>query len=106
MEIESWVLADRDRTATMLGVPVHRIPQQTDSIDQPKEFLVNLARRSRYSSVRQDLVPAPGSTAAVGAAYNPRLASFVAREWNPKDAAAASPSLARCIARLDQAFRA
>lgn len=106
MEIESWVLADRDRIAAMLGVPVHRIPLDTDGIPQPKEFLVNLARRSRFSAIRQDLVPAPRSTAAVGPFYNPRMIAFVSEQWRPKDAAAISRSLARSMDRLTSTFAA
>jgi hypothetical protein len=100
MEVESWVLADRERSAAMLGVPVHRIPIDTDAIPKPKEFLVNLARRSRLSRVRQDLVPERDSTATVGPAYNPRLGVFVTSEWNPIDATPVSRSLARCVERL------
>lgn len=105
MEIESWVLADRDRTAAMLGISPHKIPQQTDTIPDPKQFLVNLARRSRYATVRQDLVPTSGSTASVGPAYNARLMAYVATEWNPTEAATASQSLARCMMRIQNAFQ-
>jgi hypothetical protein len=105
MEVESWVLADREGVASMLGVPVDRIPVDTDAIPQPKEFLVNLARRSRFTRVRQDFVPAPGSTAAVGPGYNPRLGVFAASEWNPLKAALLSRSLDRCIARLRDSSR-
>lgn len=105
MEIESWVLADRGRFASFLSVPDHRIPANTDEIPQPKEFIVNLARRSRRKDIREDLVPAPGSTSSVGPAYNPRLAVFVDETWNPVTASEASPSLARAVTRLGSAFR-
>jgi hypothetical protein len=104
MEIESWVLADRDAIATHLGVPAHRIPANTDTIADPKQFLVNLARRSRSAETRAALVPTPGSTARVGASYNPRLIAFVADTWSHRRAAKASPSLAKAIHRLSEAF--
>ena len=106
MEVESWVLADRAAFASFLSVPDHRIPVQTDGIRQPKEFIVNLARRSRRKDVRADLVPEAGSTSAVGPAYNPRLIVFVSEVWDPIAAAAASPSLARTVDRLGGAFGA
>lgn len=59
MEVESWVLADRERIAAALAIPEHRVPLHTDSIGDPKQFLINLARRSRIRDVREDLVPAP-----------------------------------------------
>jgi hypothetical protein len=104
MEIESWVIADRDRLAAFLHVQAHRIPNDPDSIPQPKEFIVNLARRARRREIREDLVPRPGSTAAVGPAYNARLIEFVELSWNAVEAATLSPSLARAIKRLSTAF--
>jgi hypothetical protein len=100
MEIESWVLADRFRIAAMLGVAAARLPLQLDDVPDPKELLVNTARRSRYSSVRRELVPSAGSTARVGPAYNLRIAHFVETAWDPKRAAPASASLERAIDRL------
>ncbi len=105
MEIESWIMADRDGFAGFLGVPPHRIPANTDSVPQPKEFIVNLARKSKRRNIREDLVPAPGGTAAIGPAFNPRIASFVVNEWDFSRAAHASPSLRRAIERLGEAFK-
>ena len=45
MEVESWVMADRIGFAAFLSVPLHRIPSPTDSILNPKEFLLSLARK-------------------------------------------------------------
>jgi hypothetical protein len=47
MEVESWVLADRPNCSNFLGVATKLIPADADTIDDPKKFLVNLARRSR-----------------------------------------------------------
>lgn len=105
MEVESWILAHREACARFLGVPEERIPNDTDQITQPKEFIVNLARRSRSTRLREDLVPLPGSTTAVGPAYNLRLGNFVESAWLPRSATAASESLRRTIDRLQTAFR-
>ena len=104
MEIESWILADRDLFADFLAVPAHRIPPNTDEIAQPKEFIVSLARRSRRKDIRRDLVPPPGATSAVGPGFNARVGSFVTGTWNVESAAMASPSLRRSIGRLNTAF--
>lgn len=104
MEIESWILADRDSFANFLAVPAHRIPPNTDEIAQPKEFIVSLARKSRRKDIRDDLVPTTGATSAVGPAFNPRVGTFVSDSWNVKRAARASPSLRRSIGRLATAF--
>lgn len=100
MEVESWILADRQRTSALLGVASHRIPISCDDIPNPKEFVVSLARSSRHANVKTDIVPARDSTAKVGPAYNARLAAFVDRLWDPVDAAQSSVSLAKAIHRL------
>lgn len=102
MEVESWVMADRSRFADFLSIPLHRVPQETDAIPQPKKCLVSLARLSRKKNLQEDLVPAPGATSKVGPNYNSRLGEFVRDLWSVNAAAAASPSLARTLARLDR----
>lgn len=104
MEIESWILADRDSFADFLAVPAHRIPGNADEIAQPKEFIVSLARRSRRKDIRDDLVPKAGATSAVGPAFNPRVGAFVSGSWNVERAARVSPSLRRSVDRLAVAF--
>ena len=103
IEIESWIMADRKAVSEFLAIPVHRIPQNTDNISSPKEFLVSLARRSRNTRLREALVPARSNkTAKTGNEYNPRLSQFVRDHWNLERAAAVSPSLRRTLDRLVQ----
>jgi hypothetical protein len=99
-EIESWLLADRIGIASFLGVARERIPLQPESLENPKQTLVNLARRSSKRSVREALVPAPRTTALVGPLYNSELSGFVTADWDPGAAAEEASSLARCLARL------
>ncbi len=106
MEIESWVMADRDAVATLLSVPLHRIPMNPDEVRQPKELMVSIARRSKRKDIREDMVPSSRDTRTVGPAYNSRLAAFVADTWDPKAAAVNSPSLRRALDRLRTAFQA
>ena len=101
MEIESWIMADRQAVAEFLAIPVNRIPRNTDEIDSPKEFLVSLARRSRNTRLRGALVPAQSDKSAkTGSEYNPQLSQFVQEHWDLERAAAASPSLKRTLDRL------
>lgn len=100
METESWVMAHRAAFAKFLSIPVHRIPQFTDEISNPKEFLIQLARKSRKYRLREDLIPAPGATSKVGPDYNGRLCEFVQNHWRAEIAAQNSPSLARALKRL------
>ena len=102
MEVESWVMADRIGFAAFLSVPLHRIPSSTDSILNPKEFLLSLARRSKKKAVRAALVPVQRTTLSVGNEYNTLLSEFVREHWNLERAATASPSLKRTLDRLAQ----
>ena len=103
MEIESWIMADRQAVSEFLGIPTNRIPRNTDNINSPKEFLVSLARRSKNIRLREALVPAQNDkTAKIGPEYNPRLSQFVQDHWNLERAATTSPSLKRTLERLAQ----
>lgn len=99
-EVESWVMADRENFSNLLSVPVSKISLNTDTILDPKEFLIKLARSSRSSRIKKDLIPKKGSSAKIGPAYNPVLIQFVKNKWNPKNAALRSNSLKRAINKL------
>ena len=105
-EIESWLLADRAGIAAFLGVPASRVPSVVDDLDDPKQTLVDLARRSRRRAIREDMAPRHGSGLSIGPAYTSRMMEFVGVEgpnrWRPDVAAQASPSLSRCINALEQ----
>jgi len=100
LEVESWVMGDAEALADFLNVPFNRVPSQPDTVPDPKQTLVNIARRSRSSTVRRDMCPAPGSTAMVGPAYNERLEGFLRDAWRVEAAATCSPSLARALLRI------
>lgn len=103
--VDAWLLADAERLARFLHIPRHHIPARPDAIDHPKQYIVSLARQSRSSAIREDMVPRPESGRDVGPAYTARLIQFVEDEangWRPEVAAEASESLARCLRRLHQ----
>lgn len=100
MEIESWIMADRDGISSFLEVPLNRIPQFPDSISDPKRELVNLARLSRSRKMREDMCPAPGAGSIVGPAYNSAVENFIADRWRPLRALQHSPSLRRAEQRI------
>jgi len=86
-EIEAWLFGDRERLASYLGVARSRLPSVPESVLQPKEAMVDLARRSRRADVREDMVPRSGSGRKVGPAYVSRLIQFASdlgEGWDPK----------------------
>lgn len=98
--VEAWVLADRERLAKFLNVKVPKIPPHPETIPDPKLTIVNIARQSRKSSIREDMVPRPSSGRKVGPAYTSRLIEFIEdtqNGWRPDVAVQFSESLNRCI---------
>jgi len=99
-EVEAWILGDRVGLAKYLGVSWTRVPRDVESIVNPKETLIGLARRSRKRDIREDIVPATGSTARIGPNYNGRLGSFVRTQWDIATAQLSSNSLDRTVTAL------
>lgn len=100
-KVESWLLADRGNLAAFLAVPVTKVPPAPEGLPDPKQALVNLARRSRRRSVREAIVPLAGSTAQEGPKYTGCLSEFVRSHWNWQAACGdmdeSSTSLARAV---------
>jgi hypothetical protein len=102
-EIESWLLADRERFATFFRVRLSDVPAEPELLDNPKEAVVELSRKSRNRDIRLDMVPRPGSGRKIGPAYVSRLIEFIyntQRGWRPERAARSSDSLNRALTRI------
>ncbi len=102
MEIESWILAHRDAFANFLLISPTLIPNNTDSIKDPKQLLMSIASRSRSTRLKSDIIPASGSTAKIGPDYNNRLSQFVKDDWDAFAAKTNSDSLSRAISCIQQ----
>lgn len=100
MEVESWIMADREAISVFLDVPLNRIPQMPDTVADPKRELVNIARLSRNKKMREEMCPAKGATSVVGPAYNSALEGFIRTNWRPMYASRVSPSLRRAEQRI------
>lgn len=96
-EIEAWLIADQHSFARYFSVPPVRIPNDPESIHRPKEYLVNLVRRSRSRTIRDDVVPREGSKARVGPGYAGRMIEYASTVWSPHEASVRSDSLKRCL---------
>jgi len=101
-EVESWVLASRSEFADFLKISKELIPIKPDEIYDPKQLLINLAKKSRNRELREAIVPKAGSTAKIGPDYNGSFAQFIADSWNINEAAQYSPSLKRTVNTIRQ----
>ncbi len=95
--VEAWLLADKENIAKFLGISVSVVPDNPESLDDPRRALINLARRSRRTRIRDDMVPIPGGGRSVGPGYAARMIEFVERSWRPDIAAVSAESLEKCI---------
>lgn len=100
--IEAWLMADAEQLAKFLAVRKSAIPSQPESVENPKEVMVDLARKSRIREIQQDMVPHEGSGRRIGPAYASRLIEFAQEKWRPEVAAARADSLARAIRALSK----
>lgn len=97
-ETEAWLLADSEGLARYLRVARSLVPSSPEGLRDPKATLVRLASRSSSRAIRNDMVPS--LTAPVGPAYVSRISDFATQHWSIDAAAARSPSLQRCVARV------
>lgn len=98
--MESWLLADHTAFAEEFAVFANRLPAWPDELEDPKEHLIALCRRSRRTEIRIAMTPRPGSGRRVGAQYTDRIIAFARYKWDPDRAAQRSPSLARTLRAL------
>lgn len=96
-EVEAWLLAHREAFAEFLGISVDLIPADVDKVSDPKQLLINLAKKSKKRELREGIVPDRNSTAKIGKDYNGQLIQFVDRNWQVASAQTNSPSLERAM---------
>lgn len=102
-QVEAWLMADAESLANYLCVARQAIPVAPETLTNAKIEMINLARRSRRSAVRYDMVPREGSGRTEGPAYASRMIEYVQRHWRPEVAARRADSLRRaidCLRRL------
>jgi len=96
------MLADRSNLSEYLRTSSKHIPASPEEIVDPKQTLVNVARHSRSSAIRQAIVPDVNASAQVRPLYNALMTEFVNATWNLEAARMTSQSLDRCLSRLNE----
>ncbi len=100
-EIESWLLAHRINIAKYLHVSKANITREPENLLDPKQTLINIARKSKSRTIRNGIPPSDGSTAKIGPNYNAALTEFVITSWDPLVARENSLSLRKALIALD-----
>jgi hypothetical protein len=99
-EIEAWLLADREGYSKFTGVSLANFPRNPEAEPDPKQTLINITRRSRKRSIREDIVPI-NENAQIGPNYNEQLMNYVASIWDIERAMNNSESLRRAFRYLE-----
>ena len=100
-EIESWLLADRIGFSHHFKIPKQKLPENPDSLEDPKQFLVNTIQRyCKSKNHKENIVPQKTTGAVVGPAYNLSLIQFIESDWNVERAGQNSSSLKRAVKAL------
>jgi len=99
-EVEAWLLADRTNFSEFARVPLKKIPESPEALDDPKQTLLNLITRHSPSALKSDVIADHGHGPEQGLAYNERLSQFVLHNWDPVQASTQSDSLARARKRI------
>lgn len=97
-EVEAWLLADGKGLSSFLEIPATNFPTEPDTIEDPKQCLLNIIRSKGRKKFHREMLPE--KNAHVGPEYNVRLCQFVQKEWNITIAREKSESLSRTVTAL------
>jgi hypothetical protein len=102
-EVETWLLADRERFAAVFKVAARALPNLPEQLEHPKAALLEAVQKSSSRDIRSAMVIRPASgTLASGPEYNALLENFAGSEWQPAAAAKRAPSLAKARLRIQE----
>jgi len=99
-EVEAWLLADKMGVSEFLHIDINKVPDNPETEDDPKQTLINLARKSKKPKLLQGFIPDTSSSAPIGPLYNSCCISFVNTQWNIMRARQNAPSLDRALLRI------
>jgi hypothetical protein len=98
-EVESWLLADRENFATFFSISQALVPLLPDTISDPKQTVIALARKSRKRNIREGIPPID-KYATIGPGYNNEFRDFIQNHWDIENARSHSPSLEKTLRAL------
>lgn len=99
-EVEAWLLADIEGLSDFFKISPVNFPLSPENEIDPKNTLIQLARRSRIRRIREDVVPI-NENASIGPNYNGCLMEFVIKKWNIQTALTRSTSLLKAFNKLE-----
>lgn len=101
-ELEAWLLADKAALATFAKIDVASLPDRPETLDKPKERLIDALKGSRTGAIQKQLFV--GGERPTFQMLGEWTANFIRQAWDPRRAAASglAPSLDRAMDRLSR----
>jgi hypothetical protein len=100
VELEAWLVAERDAFAKHIGVSIGRLPREPERAGKIRPLILTDAAHSKIRDVRVGFPPTESSGLPFGSEYISYMTRFIQDVWTPSRAAENAPSLARALLRL------
>ncbi|MDZ4375451.1 MAG: hypothetical protein U1C74_29080 [Phenylobacterium sp.] len=99
-------MADKPGISDFIRVRPARIPDYPEDLADPKQALVNAARKSKSKSIREAMVPREGVGASEGPEFSTHMIEFTYNHWSIERSLLLQPDSSsfaraiRCLGRL------
>ncbi len=101
-EAEAWLIGDKINFSKFMGISSAKIKGNSEHINNPKEYIGELAKQSMRKEIRDSLIPQ--GTAKVGKTYNTTMVNFVFSQWRVEIARSENHSLDRAVRKLETIY--
>lgn len=104
-EVESWLMGDTESFASYFGVNRTLIPSEPEKLNDPKNELIQLARKSNKREIREGIARKGSTQLETGPRYTALMRKYAQNHWRPEVAAKRADSLRRAMACVEKLFR-
>lgn len=101
-EIESWLMGDAENLASYFGVSRVLVPPEPEKLNDPKESLIQLAKKSNKREIREGIARKGSAQLEPGPRYTALMRKYAHNHWRPEVAAERADSLRRAMACVEK----
>ena len=103
-QVESWLMADKEAYARFCGVPLGHIPDNPETVGNPKALIQSLGESGKAVKLHRHFSKLKRTGVPMWGVLGEWHAQFAEKHWDPVRAADSnrSPSLTRALARVKE----
>ena len=103
-QVESWLMADKEAYARFCGVPLGHIPDNPETVGNPKALIQSLGESGKAVKLHRHFSKLKRTGVPMWGMLGEWHAQFAEKHWDPVRAADSnrSPSLTRALARVKE----